>query len=65
MMIAIEEFTKVRLKSGVVAVVMEIFEEGAAFLVEVETKLNSWETSTVERSEIVAVLNETVTRLEV
>ena len=63
-MTAISEFTKVRLKSGVVATVLEGLGNGEAFLVEVETEVDDWDTLTVARGEIVAVLNEVLVAME-
>jgi len=63
-MTAISEFTKVRLKSGVVATVLEVLGNGEAFLVEVETEVDDWDTLTVARGEIVAVLNEVLVAME-
>ena len=63
-MTAINEFTKVRLKSGIIAVIMEIFDNGAAFLAEIETEKDFWDIITVERSDIVSVLKEQIVDLE-
>jgi preprotein translocase subunit YajC len=58
------EYTKIKLKSGLVAVIMEVFDDGGAFLVEVETEPDSWEIFTVNRSDIASVLKEKIVNLE-
>jgi len=56
--VIIQEFTKVKLKTGVIAVVMEVFDKGAAFLVEYETGEDSWDTMTVAGEDIASILKE-------
>lgn len=54
------EYSKIRLDSGVIAVVVEVLKDGEAFLVEVETEGqgDSWEIISVPRSQVVSLVEE-------
>ena len=54
----IEQYNKVKLKSGEYAIIVEICEQGVAYIADIEVEEGDYETETIYHSDILAKIVE-------